>query len=215
MLRYIYGCDLHRTPKLQSTMHRDRAQQFAQRLKWAVHVDSEGWERDEYDRPDTLYVIWEMPDGSHGGSLRLLPTQGAVMVNDHFADLLPDGPIQTPEIWECTRFCLRDGAPSFVAGALMLGGGEVMRAHRLTHLLGVFDARMVRIYRLLGSSPLVLGQSGKGRDQISVGLWSFCQADRYKVLRRASISSDVSEHWFLRAMGTRVQQTLVPLGATG
>lgn len=204
MLRYIYGRDLPENPLLQATMHRDRADQFKRRLGWEVSVDDRGWEHDQYDRDDTLYVIWVMPDGTHGGSMRFLPTTSPVMVNEHFGDLLRDGPVQDPLIWECTRYCLRENVPSRVAAALMLAGGELMRAYHLTHLLGVFDARMIRIYRMIGSSPDVLGSSGKGRDQISVGLWGFRTQDRYKVLRRAGVSSEMSEHWFRRSLGRQV-----------
>lgn len=204
MLRYITGRELAQNARLQASMHRDRADQFLHRLKWEVSVDDRGWERDEYDHDGTLYVIWVMPDGTHGGSMRFLPTTRSVMVNDHFADLLPDGPIQDPLIWECTRFCLRDGVPSHVAAALMLAGGELMRAHHLTHLLGVFDARMVRIYRMIGASPQVLGSAGQGRDKISVGLWRFRLQDRAFVLRRAGVSSQLSEHWFRRSTGRAV-----------
>ena len=56
--------------------------------------------------------------------------------------------------------------------ALMLGGVEVMRGFGVTQCVGVFDARMVRIYRHIGASPDVLGSSGTGRDKISVGLWN-------------------------------------------
>ena len=201
MLRYIYGRDLARNAILQDTMHRDRADQFKRRLGWDVSVDARGWETDEYDRDDTLYVIWVMPDGTHGGSMRFLPTTRPVMVNDHFADLLGGMQINDPLIWECTRYCLRENVPSRVAAALMLAGGELMRAFHLTHLLGVFDARMIRIYRMIGSSPQVLGQAGTGRDQISVGLWAFRAEDRHKVLSRAAVSSAASEHWFHRSFG--------------
>ena len=204
MLRYIYGRDLPQVPLLQATMHSDRADQFKRRLAWAVAVDDRGWEHDEYDRDDTLYVIWVMPDGTHGGSMRFLPTTAPVMVNEHFGDLLDGGAIHDPLIWECTRYCLRENVSSRVAAALMLAGGELMRGFGLTHLLGVFDARMIRIYRMIGSSPDVLGQSGTGRDQISVGLWAFRAADRARVLHRAGVSSELSEHWFHRAFGRPV-----------
>jgi acyl homoserine lactone synthase len=182
-------------------MHIDRADQFKRRLCWEVKVDSRGWEHDEYDRDDTLYVIWVMPDGTHGGSMRFIPSSGQTMVNDHFGNLLGGRVINDPLIWECTRYCLRDGVPSRVAAALMLAGGELMRSYDLTHLLGVFDARMIRIYRMIGSSPEVLGSSGTGRDQISVGLWKYRPIDRVSVLRRAGLSSEMSEHWFQRSMG--------------
>ena len=205
MLRYITGAELRQNVRLRASMHQDRADQFARRLKWAVSVDADGWEADEYDRDDTLYVIWVLPDGTHGGSMRFLPTTTSVMVNDHFAGLLPEGPINDPAIWECTRFCLREGVPSHVAAALMLAGGELMRAHRLTNLLGVFDARMIRIYRMIGASPVVLGSAGEGRDKISVGLWAFRATDRAFVLRRAGVSWMLSEHWYRRSTGRPVE----------
>ena len=66
MLRYIYGDQLSNFSKLQDTMHRDRAIQFRDRLKWDVNVDENGWERDEYDDLNPLYVIWENERGEHG-----------------------------------------------------------------------------------------------------------------------------------------------------
>lgn len=187
-------------------MFRDRACQFRDRLEWAVTVDPNGYERDAYDQSDPLYVVWVQPDGTHGGSMRLLPTTGATMVNEHFAGLLPDGPVSSPYIWESTRFCLGKDAPRGVAAALMLAGGEVMRAFCLTHLIGVFDARMVRIYRAIGASPTVLGSTGEGRDRTSIGLWSFRLKDRSAVLRRAGLSSQISEHWFERSFGHPIVQ---------
>ncbi|MEJ6399029.1 acyl-homoserine-lactone synthase [Yoonia sp. 208BN28-4] len=204
MLRYIYGRDLRHVPILRDSMHRDRADQFQRRLGWAVQVDQNGFERDGYDTDDTLYVIWVQPDGTHGGSMRFLPMDGSTMVNDHFAHVMNGAAIRDPHIWECTRYCLREGASSHIAAALMLAGGELMRGFDLTHLLGVFDARMIRIYRMIGASPEVLGATGEGRDRISVGLWQFRAEDRVKVLQRAGISSDLSEHWFYRSFGRKV-----------
>lgn len=205
MLRYIYADDLGQFAKLQDTMHRDRAAQFKDRLKWDVTVDDRGWEQDEYDDLNPLYVIWEERDGSHGGSMRFLPTSGRTMVNDHFAHL-SETQVSSPFIWECTRFCLAPGASGRVAGALMLAGGELMRAFDLTYLLGVFDARMVRIYNMIGAAPEVLGSAGEGREKISVGLWEYREEDRAKVLQRAGLSSEISEAWFNRSFGAPIEQ---------
>lgn len=206
MIRYIYANDFHRHPDLQASMHKDRAAQFRDRLKWEVSVDKNGWERDEYDAMNPLYVVWEETPGVHGGSMRFLPMSGRTMVNDHFADLM-SGEIKSPLIWECTRFCLSQGASPRVAGLLMLAGGELMRAFSLTHLLGVFDARMIRIYNAIGAAPEVLGSSGTGRDTISVGLWPYRADDRLKVLRRAGVSSAISEAWFARSFGHVIGQS--------
>ena len=101
--------------------------------------------------------------------MRFLPTTGQVMVNDVFGHLTGGGPITSPLIWECTRYCLSRDAQPKVAAALMLGGGEIMTGFGIRHFVGVFDRRMVRIYRAIGSEPEVLGSQGTGRDRISVG----------------------------------------------
>ncbi len=176
MLRYLYADQLDAHPALRDAMFRDRAIQFRDRLGWAVDVDEDGMERDAYDALNPLYVIWQTPGGGHGGSMRFLPTVGPTMVNDHFSDLIGGGAIQSPLIWECTRFCLSPEADGRVAAALMLGGGELMRAFGLSHLIGVFDDRMIRIYRRIGSSPEVLGEGQKFGSRVSVGLWPYTPA---------------------------------------
>ncbi|MEP5728414.1 MAG: acyl-homoserine-lactone synthase [Sulfitobacter sp.] len=200
MLRYLYADQLHRHPKLATGMFRDRADQFKTRLGWDVSVTAQGEERDNYDAMNPLYVIWEEADGSHGGSMRFLPTTGPVMVNDYFGHLI-DGPLCSPLIWECTRFCLKRKAGAHVAAALMLGGGELMQGFGVKHFVGVFDARMVRIYRMIGSSPEVLGCEGTGREKVSVGLWDFTPEAQAQVAARAGITAEQSRFWFDQAMG--------------
>lgn len=202
MIRYLYANQLDAFTTLRDTMFRDRADQFHIRLGWEVSVDEQGFERDEYDDLNPLYVIWENADGTHGGSMRLLPTTGRTMVNDHFLSLTDGVRIQSPLIWECTRFCLARGAGGNVAAALMLAGGEVMQNFDIAHYVGVFDARMVRIYRRIGSSPEVLGTQGKGRDAISVGLWEFTADAQAKVAASAGIDPSLSRHWFDLSFGT-------------
>ncbi len=201
MLRYLYADELHKYPKLARGMFLDRADQFKTRLGWDVHVNQAGEERDQYDDLNPLYVIWEESDGSHGGSMRVMPTTGPVMVNDVFGHLTGGSPIRNPQIWEVTRFCLNRSASAHTAGAIMLSGGEMMEGFGLTHIAGVFDARMIRIYRLIGSSPVVLGSEGSGRDQISVGLWPYSPEDCNRVAERASIPRDLSRLWFTSAFG--------------
>lgn len=201
MIRYLYADQLKNYPELERSMFMDRADQFKTRLEWEVQIDEDGFERDEYDALNPLYVIWQKPDGLHGGSMRLLPTVGPTMVNDHFSHLTDGVRIESPAIWECTRFCLsRDTQPK-TSAALMLAGGEVMTGFDVRHYVGVFDARMVRIYRMIGSSPEVLGSQGEGREKISVGLWEFTQEARTQIANRAGISPEQSRQWFDRAFG--------------
>ncbi len=201
MIRYLYADQLDQHPTLRDSMFRDRADQFKTRLGWDVSIDENGYERDQYDALNPLYVIWENADGSHGGSMRFLPTTGRTMINEHFTDILGGGTITSPLIWECTRFCLSRDAESRVAAALMLAGGEIMQGFGVAHFAGVFDARMVRIYRLIGSSPEVLGSTGDGRDKISVGLWEFTPEAQAKVSSKAGVPLELSRHWFEMSFG--------------
>jgi acyl homoserine lactone synthase len=164
-----------------------------------VNVNASGHERDEYDDLNPLYVIWENADGSHGGSMRFLPTTGSTMVNDHFSHLTDGVRIESPLIWECTRFCLAPGAERKVTAALTVGAGEVMDAFKLDHFVGVFDPRMERIYRLMGLSPDVIGRAGEGRDEIGVGLWEM-HADAFApTLAKLGVDRATSKAWLSRA----------------
>lgn len=203
MLRYLYANQLNHYPKLRDGMFRDRADQFKNRLNWDVSLDENGFERDEYDELNPLYVIWQTKAGQHGGSMRLLPTDGPTMVCDHFSHLIGTVPVVSPQIWECTRFCLQRQAEPRVAAALMLAGGEVMRNFGVEHYVGVFDARMERIYRAIGSEPQILGSQGSGRDRISLGLWRFTDEASAKVARRAKLSPAISHLWFERSFGPK------------
>ncbi len=203
MLHYLYADELNTKPILKNAMFRDRAVQFSERLGWDVSVDVYGEERDEYDEMNPLYVIWELPDGRHGGSMRALPTTGPCMTNDHFKDIT-GGDISSPLIWESTRFCLSpnvDDQAGRVSAAVMLAGCEIGIKFGLKHAVGVFDARMVRIYRALGWSPDVLGSSGEGRSRVSVGLWEFSEDIRQTLCTKAGVAPDLSALWIDRAFG--------------
>lgn len=200
MLRYVYARNLTDFPRLRDSMFIDRAKQFKNRLNWDVHLTDQGHEIDEYDALNPLYVIWQNRNGLHGGSMRLMPTEGPNMIRDHFPDLLGTTPVFAPDVWECTRFCLSPQAEPRVAAALMLAGGEVMRHLRVSTFVGIFDRRMERIYRLIGASPEILNNSGAGNERISLGLWHFSAASHARVSRRAMVSQELSELWFQRSL---------------
>lgn len=195
MLRYLHACDLPRFPTLARSMFTDRAEQFSRRLGWEVTVNAAGEERDQYDALNPLYVIWERPDGRHGGSMRFLPTTGRCMVNEHFAFLNDGEPFRSPFIWECTRFCLAPGAGKRASAALALGAGEVMAFMKLQHFVGVFDARMERIYWRMGLEPEVVGRAGEGREAIGVGLWEMQAGAFAPTLARVGVDRATSLGW--------------------
>ena len=210
MLRYVYANDLATQPRLQSQMFRDRADQFKTRLGWDVSVDAQGFERDEYDAMNPMYVIWQTPEGRHGGSMRVLPTTGPCLTNDHFS-AVAGGTIESPLIWESTRFCLaRDTGDQTarISAALMLAGCEIGLRFGLRHAVGVFDPRMVRIYRSLGWAPEILGSVGQGREKICVGLWEFSPETRETLAAKAGVTVAQSDAWFRQSFAAPVPEAV-------
>ncbi len=202
MIHYIYAEDLHKFPVLRDTMFKDRAVQFKTRLNWEVTVNATGHEIDLYDTLNPLYVIYELEDGTHGGSVRFLPTTGQTMVNDHFLDVTDGVRIESPLIWECTRFCVSPRADAEtarkVAAALLISSCEMGLQFGATDSVGVFDARMVRIYRRLGWEPTLLGSKGEGRETTSVGLWELSEEALDRMCQRSGISRQTAKEWFNR-----------------
>ena len=88
-----------------------------------------------------------------------------------------------------------------MAGALTLGGLEIMRNFNIAHFAGVFDRRMVRIYRSLGFSPEVVGTMGQGRDRICLGLWDYSLEAYQRVALRAGLTTELSTLWFDLSFG--------------
>jgi acyl homoserine lactone synthase len=204
MIRFLYSDQLTQFPYLADTMFTDRALQFKGRLDWKVHVDDRGRELDQYDALNPLYVIAEDAQGRHAGSLRFLPTIGRTMVNEHFTHLTDGVKIVSPLIWECTRFCTAPGGGSGVSSALLLASCEMGLRFGLEQAVGVFDARMPRIYGRIGWSPDITGTGGEGRDQISVGLWTFSEEAMDSVSRRSGIPVSLAANWFDRSFNAQM-----------
>ncbi|MCF6272388.1 MAG: autoinducer synthase [Rhodobacteraceae bacterium] len=199
MIKYIYGDTLDAFPMLRDSMFRDRAVQFKERLKWDVSVCDAGFETDEYDAQNPLYMIYELPDGSHGGSMRNLPTTGNTMINDHFTNLTDGVIIDSPLIWETTRFCLSPNAGKMagkIAASVCLAGCEAGIRWALDSSVGVFDARMVHIYKRIGWEPEILGTSGENKGAISAGLWALDEASKASICAKSGISPAEVEGWF-------------------
>lgn len=194
MLHFIYGDQLTEMPELASAMFQARARQFRDRLGWDVTVNDAGEERDQYDALNPLYVIVTDDNGHHQGSYRLMPTTGRTMLNEHFQNVT-GGELVSPLIWECTRFCLDDTATRETGAILLLAGAHFMAQRDIDHLAGVFDPKMVRIYKLLGATPEILGTADHFGETVHVGLWQFDETHARALERRAKMKlSDIETH---------------------
>jgi acyl homoserine lactone synthase len=168
-------------------MFKDRASQFSERLKWDVTVDERGYERDQYDALNPIYVIIENDEGQHAGSLRLLPTTGRTMINEYFSSALEGDPINSSTTWECTRFCLSPSANPRTAPMLFASAGRLLQEFQITTLVAVFDKFMLRKYRISGVMPEVLGEGRSAGSPVLAGRWQFSQRQLNDQMRRGSL----------------------------
>jgi acyl homoserine lactone synthase len=110
MITLIQGANRAYYPYEIDAMHRLRAQVFHERLGWDAKVEN-GWETDEYDDLNPLYLISEDDHGEIRGAVRLLPTTGPNMLADVFSDLLPDGQaVRSATIWGSRSWNADEGA---------------------------------------------------------------------------------------------------------
>jgi acyl homoserine lactone synthase len=81
---------------------------FVETLGWDLKTH-EGMELDQFDRPDTLYMVSQDEDGTVNGCARLLPTDQPYLLGEVFPQLMQGQPIPcSPDVWELSRFAAVD-----------------------------------------------------------------------------------------------------------
>lgn len=88
------------------TMHRDRKRVFVDLLRWDVPVIDGQYEVDQFDNDRAVYLVAVDSDGTHRGSIRLLPSDGDHILGSVFPWLCRDGVPRSPDIYEISRGCV-------------------------------------------------------------------------------------------------------------
>ena len=204
MILAIEGVDRYLHPDLFEQMFRMRAAVFADRLSWDVTV-VDGREVDRFDAEDPLYLfcVDEVTEELKG-AVRLLPTTGPNMLRDVFAVLVPDGSVESPLIWESSRFAVN---PTLAIGPtrqeanhtvntttveLLCGLVEAAQLAGVEHIVSVFDARMARIFRTVDCPYEVIGLPTRiGRTMTYAGLFEISDAMRQRLGNNARLHEPV------------------------
>lgn len=105
MIIIVKGRGDSRQAKVLNTMFEDRKRLFVDTLGWDVPVEG-SHEIDAFDHDGAVYVIAVDRNGSHEGSLRLLPSSRSHLLDTHFAALCPSGVPTAMDTFEITRLCL-------------------------------------------------------------------------------------------------------------
>jgi acyl homoserine lactone synthase len=104
MLTVVTGTRSQLSPSLEVALASYRHEVFIEALHWQLPVEN-GLERDQFDRPDTLYVVGKSACGSVCGCARLLPTTQAYLLDEVFPDLMNGAPSpHASDVWELSRF---------------------------------------------------------------------------------------------------------------
>lgn len=189
MFTLVYGDDLFDFPQLANQMFHDRRAQFKEALGWNLAVDALGREIDEYDLVNPLYLILRDAKGHHTGSTRLVPTTGPTMIADHFSDLTHGVEIESPLIWETTRFFVarrgNDGRKQ--AAALMWAGCQIGLRSGIQFYVSVTPTQMVRLFTACGWPCEVIGRRTDPEGEICACLWEINEDVCERLRRRAGI----------------------------
>lgn len=204
MILAIEGIDRHAYPNLFDQMFRMRAAVFSARLGWDVTV-VDGKEIDSFDSENPLYLLCvdEMTQ-SLKGAVRLLPTTGPNMLRDVFAVLVPDGTVESPLIWESSRFAINpllsaesdrydaNRVVNTTTIELLCGLVEAAQLAGVAHIVSVFDARMARIFRASDCPYEPIGTPTRiGKTMTYAGLFEISDAMRRRLGNVCGLHSPV------------------------
>lgn len=147
----VSGCRKHLGARDYSELAAYRYRVFVERLGWKLGCPP-GWEADQFDREDTVYVVSRgAGKGDINGCARLLPTTGSYLLQEVFPQLLNGAqPPVADDVWELSRFTAFD-----LAGQPESGAGQFSSpvAVKLMHESIACAARM-GARRLITVSPL-------------------------------------------------------------
>lgn len=107
-MRVISGVSGELSRELFSKVSNYRHKVFIEMLGWELQTQ-QGIELDQFDRPDTVYVVSQNDDGGVNGCARLLPTDRPYLLGEVFPQLLNgQTPPSSADIWELSRFAAVD-----------------------------------------------------------------------------------------------------------
>lgn len=144
------------SPALEEALATYRHKIFIERLGWQLPVEG-GKERDQFDHPETLYVMTRLPDDTICGCARLLPTTAPYLLSEVFPHLLAGAPVpHSRDVWELSRFAAATIDPDSSVDAavntrcLLAAAVKVASEHGASRLITVSPLGIERLLHRMG-----------------------------------------------------------------
>ncbi|MDR0806022.1 MAG: GNAT family N-acetyltransferase [Enterobacteriaceae bacterium] len=146
---------------LENELAAYRYKVFIEKLGWELDTPI-GFERDQFDKPDTIYVIARNNHKEIIGCSRLLPTSEPYLLSEVFPQLLNGNPPpHSPMIWEISRFSALDlnasslekqkgSLSSVVAAGLLEESINYLKQFQVTTIITVSPLAVERLIKGLG-----------------------------------------------------------------
>lgn len=159
-MQFLVGNSLDLPRQWVHAMANYRYRVFVEHLGWQLRGEP-GMELDDFDRPDTVYIIARGDHGRIIGCARLLPTTSPYLLSHVFPQLLDGKPAPcSPQVWELSRFAAMDPDDDSPAGfgfsssptavALLRASMKSARDRGATELVTVSPQGVERLLRKAG-----------------------------------------------------------------
>lgn len=177
MIKIYEGCQ---NPQLNHHFHQmfmQRAGIFKHELGWDIELDSYGYDKDQYDDENTIYMMDLDKRGNVIGSVRLRSTLAPHMMTGSFKTVFPELTIKSPTIFEGSRLATIDtvisaNGLSMSMTRLLLGLCELGIQSGFGQLIAIIETPMLRLYKKCGLNPTIIGKATTDHCNIMVGLWN-------------------------------------------
>ncbi|MGB6230167.1 MAG: acyl-homoserine-lactone synthase [Litorimonas sp.] len=106
MLEIVDQANRHHFEDALHDMHRMRYRAAVQEMGWHIDVPEEGYDKDAFDYPDTVYILYFNPDGSVGACGRLNRTTRPHLLSEVFPHHCVDGVPRGDDIIHFSRYLI-------------------------------------------------------------------------------------------------------------
>jgi N-acyl-L-homoserine lactone synthetase len=149
-------------------MHRVRKFIFKDRMQWNVDITQDGLEIDDYDLPETVYLLARNTQNNISGVWRILSSESPSMIRNIWPEFLNDFhyPINN-RVWEASRFGVfgyEDGSREHIrqvnqiTATLICGLIQACILADISHIYTLYNPQVGRSVRKIGFIPEKVSQ---------------------------------------------------------